>query len=700
MEPLLKVIDTLDDISELHRYLSDFEYVSYDCETTGLTEQDQVIGFSVCAEEDKAFYVILRKWNTQTQTLEQTQISASARITGLLQLLTTKKLIMHNGVFDCKMAESNFKIRLIDSLHTDTMVLAHLLDENRRVGLKELGKQYFGEDSTDEQAEMKASITASGGKLTKDCYELFKGDAYLIGRYGAKDALLTYKLFYQLVPELFEQGLDKFFYEDESMPLLRGPTYQLNTVGLKVDQVALTTLKKQLEAECAEAKDFISAEIANYIQEKYPGTKKANTFNIGASQQLAWLLFGKLGLEFAYLTDGGKAVCKHLGLRLPYTRAAKNDFIATCTNAVGTPIQLPSIVNGKKRNGTKVKEPWAYIAADKRTLAKLAPKYKWIERLLEYQRKNKILNTYIEGIESRVQYGIIRPNFLQTGTTSGRYSSRDPNFQNLPRDDKRIKACITSRPGKVFVGADYSQLEPRVFAYFSKDKRLLEAFKGTDDFYSVIGMEVYDKTDCTPKKEGSPDAFGIKYKRLRDLSKVIALASTYGATAHQLAPTTGKSIEDTQADIENYFERFPGVREMMRDSHNMAKTTGQVTNLFGRPRRMPEAKRITKLYGNKSHGELPYDARNLLNLAVNHRIQSTGASIVNRAAILFHNNCAKLEIKCNIVVQVHDSLVIECLEADAENVSLILEQAMTTAVKLEGIELEAVPRVGRNLADV
>ena len=146
------------------------------------------------------------------------------------------------------------------------------------------------------------------------------------------------------------------------------------------------------------------------------------------------------------------------------------------------------------------------------------------------------------------------------------------------------------------MGADYSQLEPRVFAYYSQDQRLMEAFNGEDDFYSVIGMGVYGKTDCVPRKEGSPDAFGIKYKKLRDLSKVIALASTYGATAHQLAPTTGKSVEDTQEDIDSYFERFPGVRTMMLEAHALTKKDGYVTNLFGRMRRMPEAKKIGRAH--------------------------------------------------------------------------------------------------------
>lgn len=678
----LIVIDKVEDIKVLIDYLSDKDLISYDCETTGLSRRSEVIGISVCAEEDKAYYIILAKWENNQLYYLKDNIEETKT---LIKSLVGKSLIMHNGVFDCFMAESYFKINLIDSLHTDTMILAHLLDENRRVGLKELGESLFGEDSTLEQKEMKDSVIANGGKLTKDSYEMYKADPYLMGRYGAKDALLTYKLFLRLVPELYEQGLDKFFYEDESMPLLKGPTYQLNTVGLQVDTNRLLTLKKTLEAECLEARDFIYKEIEPYVKDRYPGTNKKNTFNIGASQQLSWLLFEKLNLPFGSLTKGGKTACKALGFnRLPYSFQARIEFIRACK---GSAIK-------------KYSNPWKYTACDKKLLKEFAPKYKWIAKLLEYQKKKKILNTYVEGIEERVQYGIIQPGFLQHGTTSGRYSSRNPNFQNLPRDDKRVKACITARPGKVFVGADYSQLEPRVFAFFSKDQRLLAAFKTDDDFYSVIGMEVYNKTDCIPRKEGSPDAFGVKYKNLRDLSKVIALASTYGATAHQLAPTTGKNIEDTQQDIDNYFEAFPGVKQFMLDSHMEGKEVGSVKNLFGRLRRIPEAKKIVKVYGNIDHADLPYEARSLLNLSVNHKIQSTGASIVNRAAIRFYNNCREAKIDCKLVCQVHDSLIVECNEADAENVNILLRDAMENTVTLEGIDLEALPKIGKNLSEV
>lgn len=699
-QPQLLVLRTPQDIKDLQDYLKDKEIIAYDSETTGLSKSDEIIGFSVCAEEGKAYYVVLSYWNVETKQLEYYPENKLASIE-LIKSLQGKSLIMHNAIFDCMMAEAFFKVSLIESLHTDTTVLAHLLDENRRIGLKELGASIFGEESTEEAKLMKESVAKNGGSLTKTNYEIYKADSELMGKYGAKDTILTYKLFYHLVPELYEQGLEDFFYKDESMPLLKGSTYQLNTIGLKVDLNTMNSLKKTLEAECAEHKSFIYQEIAEYIKEKYPATNKKNGFNIGASQQLSWLLFGELDLEFNTLTKEGKTVAKYLAGRIPYTKGAKNDFIKACIEQKGSVYEPEGFKKGKVTKAKKLKDPWAYIACDKKTLKKYSARFKWIEVLLEYQRKMKLLTTYVEGISERAKYGIINPSFKQAGTTSGRYSSSNPNFQNLPRDDKRIKACIVARPGKVFVGADQSQLEPRMFAYSSGDKRLIEAFNSDSDFYSTIGMGVYGKTDCTPHKEGSPEAFGVKYKKLRDLSKVIGLASTYGATARQLAPTTGKSVEDTQADIDTYFNRFPDVAKMMANSHKTAIKQGYVSNMFGRRRRIPEAMKIPKIYGTDVHAELPYEARNLLNLAVNHPIQSGGASIVNRGAIRFNEMIKEAGIEeCYLVLQVHDQLVAECLEKDAENVAILMQEAMENTVVLPGVPFEAIPKIGKTLADV
>lgn len=693
----LKIVEAINEIENLSTYLNAFEYVAIDIETTGLSRRDEVIGISVCAEEDTAHYIILAKWNTRTNRLDYNShlLDCTKR---LLNQLKTKRLIGHNSVFDCSLIEAYFGISLISSMYVDTMILAHLLDENRRVGLKDLAYGMFGEDSVDEQAAMKTSIIANGGSVTKDAYELYKGDANLIAKYGAKDALLTFKLFKKLTPELKKQGLEDFFYKDESMPLLRGPTYDMNTTGLQVDYETLIQLKKTLEAECAEAKAYVYAEIDSKTKEKYPGTNKKNVFNIDAPQQLSWLLFGQYGLEFGTLTKGGKTLCRSLGMKLPYKPSAKREFIAMCLEDAGRVHELSGTVNGKIVREKKIKQPWAYVTADKTTLKKYSDKYSWIDRLLEYKKKKKLLTTYIKALEEKTKYGVISPSFLQHGTTSGRYSCKNPNFQNLPRDDKRIKSCVVARPGKVFVSADYSQLEPRVFSYYSRDPRLMNAFSNGTDFYSVTGIEVYDKHDALPIKEGHPNAFGVKYKKLRDDSKVIVLASAYGASAFRLAPTMKKTPDEAQEDMDKLFERFPGIKNMMLEAHELAKKNGYVTNLFGRKRRMPEALKITQIYGNEPHSELPYEARNILNLACNHRIQSTGASIVNRAMIALHSVFNGLGFDAKIVSQIHDEIVVECDEKIADDVKILLQDAMETTTILEGMPLEAIPRVTKTLA--
>jgi DNA polymerase-1 len=689
MNEQLVVLETPAELEAAQRELADVEYIAFDTETTGTSKSDLIIGVSFCSDDTKAYYAVLGRWDAAKQQLDF-DIAMKYPITEFLQFLATKKLICHNGVFDCMMVEFNFNVKLIDALHTDTMVLAHLLDENRRVGLKELATSMFGESSTGEQKEMKASIEANGGKMTKAQYELYKADYKLIAKYGAKDALLTYKLFINLIPELFEQKLDKFFYDDESMPLLRTVTYPLNTTGLKIDTTALVSLKRTLEAENMVSKAFVHREIQELVKDKYPGTSAKTTFNVASSQQLAWLLFEKLEYEFGTLTDKGKEVCKELEMKLPYSYAAKRQF----TQA----IKEHNAMTDRMRQPRRYKEPWVYMQCNKAVLAKYAHKREWIAELLKFQKNQKILTTYVKGIEAKIKYGIIQPSFLQHGTTSGRYASKNPNFQNLPRSDRRVKSFVVAREGKVFVGADYSQLEPRVFASLCGDTKLRQAFDGDTDFYSVIGIEVFDKYDATPHKEGASNAFGVKYKELRDLSKVIALASSYGATAWQLAPTTKKSVEQTQEIINTYFERFPDVKRMMLECHKQAKTQGVSYNHFGRPRRIPEAKQIERLYGKGEHAELPYQARNLLNLSVNHKIQSTGASIVNRAAIAFSEKAK--DIDCKLVLQVHDSLVVECSEADAPLVAALLQDAMENTTCLPGVRLEAVPKIGKTLAEV
>lgn len=700
MREKLTIVKTLEELKVLQEYIKNNDYIAFDCETTGVTKGSKIIGYSICATPEEAFYVINSAWDKEKQVLVDTEVASFAKKT--LELLVGKSLIGHNGVFDCSMINDNYGVSLIDCLHTDTMILAHLLDENRHVGLKELGVSLFGENAKDEQIKMKESVTKNGGQLTKDNYELYKADADLIAEYGAKDALLTIKIFYTLVPQLYEQGLDTFFYEEESMPLLRGPTYQLNTTGIRVDHEKLEKLRSTLEAECLEAKAFIYSEITSLVKDKYPGTKKANTFNIASGKQLAWLLFDKLENDFYGLTKEGRNVQKALNLKPVYTKKARIEFLHAIQGQKGVIWDKGTWNKKSKRimRPKKIGDWWTYLACDKTVLKLFENKYEWVKKYLKYAKNQKLLNTYVLGIQSRMQYNIIRPSFLQHGTTSGRYSCKQPNLQNLPRDEKRVKNVLIARPGKTFVGADYSQLEPRVFASFSDDERLINCFHSGDDFYSVIGAEVFNKSGVSLKKD-DPNSFAKKFPELRNAAKVIALSATYGTTAPKMAPALGKSMDQAQDIIDNYFETFPKVKELMLKAHDIAKKEGQVKNLFGRPRRMPAALDIFKIYGNKSHEELPYEVRNTLNLAINHTIQSTGASIMNRASIAFYNACKELDwTEVKIVTQIHDEVIVECPNDLAEDVKTVLKHCMENTVVLPKVDLKADPIAAKIMSEL
>lgn len=678
--------NALEDLMDLELYLKDQEYIAYDTETTGLGKDAEIIGYSVSSEVDVGFYVVLSYWDVTEKKLVYCDDTFKTKAIDILKLIGTKQLIMHNAIFDVEKTLDNFGIDFLPALHTDTMIMAHVLNENEGVGLKDLGAGIFGESAKTEQIKMKESIVANGGLCDSKNFELYKADKELIGYYAAKDAVLTIKLFYHFVPILCDEKLDNFFWDEESMPLLKGPTYELNTIGLKVDVDKLRKLEKELEDESTKLKAEILQDIWPYIKETYPGTNTKNSFNIAAPKQLAWLLFMRLNEPFRKVTKSGKKVAEDLVGKVPYTPAQKRAFIQACEQA-----------------GLK---PWHYMQCDKATLARLSEKHDWVRKLLEYRKSCKLLSTYVIGIQERTRYGIIRPSFLQHGTTGTRYSSRNPNFQNLPRDDKRVKSCIISRPGKVFVGADYSQLEPRVFTAMSQDQILIDAYAKGEDFYSALAIPIFGKYEYSAMKK-DPNYLGEKDPMTRQVGKECALSLAYGTTPFKLNETLMAKAKldipvEKCAEIRaDYFQRLKGVAEFVKESHQLVVNNGKVFNLFGRPRRIPEAKYVKNVL--KSVGdaaELPYHHRTVLNLAVNYRVQGTAGSVVNRACIAFYNKAREMGLDAKIVLQVHDEIVVECNEEDAKAVAALLKDCMENTVTLPKVALVAEPKIAKNLGDL
>lgn len=709
MKQQIHLIKTLQQLKELEAYIADKDLIAVDVETTGTEKESVITDLAICAEVgevDIAYCIQIAYWDATEQKL--IYYEAHQGVKAFCQKLLGHRLVMQNGPFDCGMIENNYQVSLIGDLFIDTLPLGHLLNENRLNGLKERGVELFGEDARAEQAEMKASVIKNGGVLTKELYELYKADSDLRAKYCGKDTILTLNVACHDIPILYEQGLNKFYFEDETMPLLRGPTYQLNTTGLRVDPDKLSKLKGELEVQIMTLEAEIYVEIEQYTKAKYPKGfgKKPKYFNLGSREQLGWLLFERLGETFHMLTKTGQKMCKVLEIKRPYSNEAKRDFISLCESRKGETWEMWEWDGKQKRMVNKVRKvPSAlkYMSVGKETCEIFAKRYKWVAKLMEHAKAKKLLNTYVGGIQKRMKYNIIRPSFLQSGTTSGRYSSKNPNFQNLPRGDKRVKACIVARPGKVLIGADYAQLEPRVFASQSQDPSLLGCFASGEDFYSVVGAPIFDPEGKSKSMiKGASDSFSELFPEERQIAKEdVALAPVYGATAYNMSASTGLPVPRCQEIIDSYFAAFPRVHAFMLESHEQAKRDGVVYNMFGRPRRMPKAKKIPELFGDVPHNELEYVWRNILNLAVNHRVQSTGASIMNRAAIAFYRECQKRDwAEVRIVMQVHDELIVEAPKDIADVVAAVLKDTMENTTLLPGVALLAEPKIGVDLASL
>ena len=184
------------------------------------------------------------------------------------------------------------------------------------------------------------------------------------------------------------------------------------------------------------------------------------------------------------------------------------------------------------------------------------------------------------------------------------------------------------------------------------------------------------------------------------------MGATYGSSpariAEMLKDKQGRNanIDECAQIIEDYFVSFPKVKQLMLDSHRQAIDTGEVHNLFGRPRHITEAKKL-KAYGpNIEHSKLTYLERNPLNLAINARIQNTAGSLMNRAMIAFYRRCKALGLDTRIVMTVHDEIIIECLIADAEQVKEILRDTMQNTTKIPGVDLLAEPVIGARIGDL
>jgi DNA polymerase-1 len=301
--------------------------------------------------------------------------------------------------------------------------------------------------------------------------------------------------------------------------------------------------------------------------------------------------------------------------------------------------------------------------------------------VLEYRSVSKLLSTYVEALPALVnpKTGRIHTSFNQAVTATGRLSSSDPNLQNIPvqtPEGRLIRKAFIPSPGKLFLAADYSQVELRVMAHLSKDPGLLEAFRRGEDIHTRTACELFGFR---------PDQVGTQE---RSLAKTINFGVLYGMTAFRLARDLGLSRKRAQEFIDTYFERFSGVRRFIDETLKNAREQGQVQTLLGRHRPIPELQ--ARDGSVRAHGE---------RMAVNTPVQGSAADIVKLAMIACTKDLASLTGRADLLLQVHDELIFEVDEALAAELSPRVVRLMENAYTL-ATPLKVDAGVGANWADI
>lgn len=298
-------------------------------------------------------------------------------------------------------------------------------------------------------------------------------------------------------------------------------------------------------------------------------------------------------------------------------------------------------------------------------LEKLKPEHPVIEKILEYRTLMKLNSTYIDGLIGYINEYTkkIHSYFHQTVTATGRISSTEPNLQNIPtraEQGKQIKKAFKAQKGNIFIDADYSQIELRILAHISKDKNMREAFLNEEDIHKQVASKVFD----VPLEEVT--------KEQRTAAKAVNFGIVYGISGFGLAEQLGISRKKAEQYIEQYLNKYCGVKQFMDEIVEEAKQNGYVETLFHRRRYIPEI-------SSNNYMVRQFGAR----AAMNTPIQGTAADIMKIAMIHVNERLKEEKLNARLILQIHDELLIECNIEEKEKVKEILKESMEKAVKLE-----------------
>ena len=312
-----------------------------------------------------------------------------------------------------------------------------------------------------------------------------------------------------------------------------------------------------------------------------------------------------------------------------------------------------------------IKKTKSGYSTDVDVLEKLRKEDPIIEQILEYRQLAKLNSTYVEGLKPYINTNTKRIHsfFHQTITATGRISSTEPNLQNIPTRfelGKRVRKVFKPEEGKVYVDADYSQIELRVLASISEDEHMIQAFKEGEDIHVQAASKVFK----TPIEEVT--------KEQRSNAKAVNFGIVYGISDFGLGEQLGIGRKKAKQYIDEYLEQYFGIQKFMTNITEEAKEKGYVETLFNRRRYIPELK-------SNNYMVRQFGAR----VAMNTPIQGTAADIMKIAMIKVYNELKNRKLEAKIVLQVHDEMMVEAPENEKEQVEKIMKECMESAVELK-----------------
>lgn len=759
------LVDDTSKFKAMIQHVIDKEIIAFDIETNSLNSRTgKIIGFSVSAEVGQGYYLpTMVLSNGELVDNEIEGLSCHDLAKKYLTFLIGKKIIAHNFAFDGPFVKNFYGVDLLSSLHADTLLLVHTVQEEgagfgsgKPFGLKELAKSIQKEigldvdkEANEEQLELKSSIKANGGSITKDNYEIWKANLEILAKYAIADTDLTLRLYNYFIAKLYEEKLDKLFFEDEVMPLYKEVTIPMEQKGVRLDMELISKTNLEIQETMKMYLDNVTNELMSKQETKlWVVIKATETFPF--NHKGAWVnrYLNALNVEFPKSEKTGKFNLNEANIRSMPDGDLK-EFLVTgdqkyLDSTVATKVsldmwkehndglyfniqskdQMGEIAFGalgiKPLSQTKKGKP----QFDDDLIQSIADKHEWAKNLRIYNRLLKIKSTYVERFLEREENGRYYFYYKQHGTVSGRYGS---DAQQLPRpkeegdDDpivveytNRVRAFFIHDEGNIFIDNDYESLEPHVFAHVSGDDGLKDIFRNNWDFYSTIAIKTEKLNEYSPDKKAENYLRKLAPK-VRNKAKAYALGIPYGMGAYALGKNLDISTKDAKVLVEGYLNGFPELRNWMEESAKFVKENGYIQTQVGRIRHLPRVKQIYDRVGDgmldynyvkqleREHGveaikSVKRDFVNGVNNSRNVQIQGLASSIVNRAAIAINRKFKEAGINGWVCAQIHDQIICEVENGKSEECAKIVQDCMENTTKLS-IALKAPPAIAHNWRD-